>query len=125
VLKISVVIASIFHYILHVFIYKLFTVTYGMILPEAVLEPYIMKAELMFYCKSKSAPKFYELINGTRYAFTHLQRNTIFLTTINFHYRNRVLHCKGTLEDGKRFVARAYIFGASKKINKAESKHVI
>jgi len=40
-----------------------------------------------------------------------------FLAHVNIQYRNHVINCKGTLEDGKEFVARAYLFGAGIKIS--------
>jgi len=80
-----------------------------------MLVPYGTDANLLFYCKSKSEPVFYEVGENNEHLDIPMVMNN-FLAHINIHLKNQVIQCNGTLEDGQKFVARAYIFGAGMKI---------
>ena len=84
-----------------------------MIIPEAIIMQFHNDVAVNFLCKSNSPPRFYEIVHGKR---RHIPPMTMtkYIARLNTHIRNRVIHCKGTLEDGKEFIARAYIFGAGK-----------
>ena len=84
-----------------------------MIIPEAIIMQFHKNVAVNFLCKSNSAPRFYENKHGKKHDIPPLIK-TKYMARLYTHIRNRVIHCKGTLEDGKEFIARAYIFGAGK-----------